>query len=96
MISKRAAIFFIALSLPLLAALWAPLPAQAGGLDDVEDRLVFEGFDQAEVRALFSRPEARFDPRPLEIKMRTLFRLNFSMEKDREPPSETQVHGIGR
>jgi len=68
-----------------------PTPAWAGDWDDVEDRLIQEGYDEAEVRALFARPEARFDPGPLENKLRALFKLNFAPPQE-EPPAPGSVY----
>ena len=48
------------------------------GWEPLIDRLVRDGFAEKDVRALFSRPTAKYDPQPMRTKIQGLYKSNFS------------------
>ncbi len=80
------AALFLAL---VLAAALAPTPAQAQNVwDPLTRRLEADGFDQARLAALFSRPEVRFDPLVMARKMNALLEVKLSAGKPRPEAPE--------
>lgn len=55
----------------------APQPALAGDWDALIVRLQADGFDREQLDALFSRPDAQFDPTAMGHKMLTLYRVKY-------------------
>ncbi|THB70542.1 MAG: peptidoglycan-binding protein [Desulfovibrio sp.] len=52
-------------------------PARAEQWDSLIEQLVSDGLDRTHVEALFSRPEAQFDPSSMGHKMLRLFRIKY-------------------
>jgi membrane-bound lytic murein transglycosylase B len=65
--------FWILLLVPFISILlW--IPQARGNWSPLIDRLIFDGFDEEVIRALFSRAEVKFDPAPMSSKLETLIR----------------------
>jgi len=71
--SRNILLAWILAALLSVAFSFAPTPAAADWSPLIE-RLVSDGFEEEAVRALFSRPEVKFEPRAMKSKLEELFK----------------------
>jgi membrane-bound lytic murein transglycosylase B len=67
---RKTWVLFLILFLPILLC---PRPA-IGDWSPLIDRLVADGFDEMDIRYLFSRPEVQFEPKAMSSKLETLIK----------------------
>ena len=65
------------LLLCLLIIVFMPIAVGAGQWDPLVDKLAADGFRRQWLEQLFDRPEVRFDPSIMSVKMKTLYKTKF-------------------
>ena len=68
---------YFAFLLYLLLIVLMPTSAGAGQWDPLIDKLAADGFKKQWLEQLFDRPEVRFDPSIMSVKMETLYRTKY-------------------
>ena len=68
---------YFVLLLYLLLIVLIPASGVAGQWDPLMDKLSADGFSRPRLETLFDRPEVRFDPSIMSVKMKTLYKTKF-------------------
>lgn len=73
-----------------------PIPAAAQNWAPLIERLSKDGFDRNQLIALFSKPQLRFDPKPMRTKLNELLRISYGSEQTLQIQKGLNELGFGQ